>query len=189
MHLASAADLREQFEARDKVDLSVLNQQALAFARKRAAELVGRKWVDGALVDNPDARWAITDTTRHVLEELVQRAFSAGLTPDEAAQEIEDSGIFGEARAEMVASTEMARAQIKGALTTAKDIGVVAKQSELSGDHDIDDECDEAVDDGVVAIEDSFSTGEDGPPYHPNCNCALVFYTADDPEAAEVVNI
>ncbi|HWJ39869.1 MAG TPA: phage minor head protein, partial [Candidatus Limnocylindrales bacterium] len=124
--------------------------------------------------------------TREVLRASVKQAFEEGWTPVDLEKRIEESGIFGEARAEMVAKTEMARAQVEGALWTAREVGVVAKRTELSGDHDQDDECNDAVDDGVIAIDDEFTPGGD-PPFHPNCNCALVFYTAADPEAAEFV--
>jgi hypothetical protein len=183
----SAATARTQLEAADRVQLKVINSAARDFSRARAAEMVGKKWVDGKLVENPNAKWAITDTTREVLRNTVKQAFEEGWTQVDLADRIQESGIFGEARAEMIAKTEMARAQVEGALWTAREVGVIAKQAELSGDHDHDDECDEAVADGVIAIDDEFSVGGNGPPFHPNCNCALVFFTAADPEAAEFV--
>lgn len=187
-----AEELSELFEQElgltTGISFSVVNEQALAYAKERAAELVGKKWVGGELVDNPDAHWAITDTTRNQLQGLVSAAFEQGFTPAQLTAQVEESGVFSSARADMIASTEMARAQIKGALYTAGQVGVVGKSSEVSGDHDQDDECDEAEDDGVIAIDDNFTPGDDGPPYHPNCNCALVFYTKDDPEAADLVD-
>jgi hypothetical protein len=143
--------------------------------------------VNGKLVDNPNAKWAITDTTRTTIEELVKKAFSEGMTPAELATAVEQTGVFSEARAEMIASTEMSRAQIAGALDTAEIVGAVGKESQLSGDHDNDDECNENADVGVIAIDAEFPSGDLGPPYHPRCNCALVFYTADDSEAADLV--
>lgn len=169
------------------VQLSVLNQRALDYARARAAEMVGMKWVDGELVTNPNAVWAITDTTRDVLKDLITNAFTQGQTPAELTKSIEQTGVFSAYRADMIASTEMSKATIQGSLGTAKDVGAIGKQWETSGDHDIDDECNDNEDDGTVAIGDSFSSGDDGPPSHPNCNCALVYITADDPEAADLL--
>ena len=167
----------------------VLNKAARNFARKRAAEMVGKKWVNGHLVDNPRAKWAITDTTREVLREAVKQAFSQeGGAPADLSKRIEESGIFGEARAEMIARTEMARAQVEGALVTAGEVGVIAKRSELSNDHEGQDECDEAADLGVIAIDDDFGEHGSGPPFHPNCACAIVFLTAADAEAQEFVH-
>jgi hypothetical protein len=183
----AAREARAEFDAHESVELSVLNSAAFDFAKARAAELVGRKWKDGELVDNPNARWTITDMTREKLRDLVEKAFDAGMTPRELNAAIDETGVFSQARAEMIARTEMSRAQIKGSLRTAKEVGVVGKESETSGDHDRDDECDEAEDMGVVALDDDFGGLGDGPPFHPNCNCALVFYTADDAEAADLV--
>ena len=183
----AARDAREAFEARDTIDLSVINQAAFDFARARAAELIGKKWHDGKLVDNPDAKWAITDTTREELKALVEQAFKEGMTPAELRETTEASGVFTPSRAEMIARTEMARAQVKGALSTAQQAGAVGKEWQTSGDHDQDDECDENEDAGIIAIDDDFPSGDDGPPAHPRCNCVLVFYSSEDPEAAELV--
>jgi SPP1 gp7 family putative phage head morphogenesis protein len=174
-------------EMGSSVQLSVLNQRALDYARARAAEMVGMKWVDDELVTNPNAVWAITDTTRDVLKDLITNAFTQGQTPAELTKSIEQTGVFSASRADMIASTEMAKATIQGSLSTAKDVGAIGKQWETSGDHDIDDECNDNEDDGTVAIDENFSSGDDGPPAHPNCNCALVYITADDPEAADLL--
>jgi hypothetical protein len=184
----SASTARSELDATDRVELVVLNKAARNFSRKRAAEMVGKKWVNGQLVDNPRAKWAITDTTREVLRETAKQAFERGWTPVELSKRIEDNGIFGEARAEMVARTEMARAQVEGALTTAGEVGVIAKQSELSNDHEGQDECDEAAELGVIAIDDDFGELGSGPPFHPNCSCSIVFFTEADVEAAEFVH-
>jgi 2'-5' RNA ligase len=186
-HLDSATEMRDALDVESSIQFSVLNEKALQYARKRAAEMVGKKWVDGELVDNPNAVWAITETTRDVLRTLIDDAFGQGQTPAELATSIENTGIFGAARADMIASTEMSKATIQGALSTAREVGVVGKDWQTSGDHDLDDECDGNEDDGVIALEDNFSSGDDGPPAHPNCNCAMSFYTADDPEAADLL--
>jgi 2'-5' RNA ligase len=186
-YLDQATKVRDAFEMASTVQLSVLNERALDYARTRAAEMVGMKWVNDELVTNPNAVWAITDTTRDVLKDLIANAFTQGQTPAELTDSIEQTGIFSAWRADMIASTEMAKATVQGSLSTAKDVGAVGKMWETSGDHDLDDECDGNVDDGAVAINDTFSSGDDGPPAHPNCNCAMVYLTADDPEAAHLL--
>lgn len=186
-HLDQGKELRDAVGLESDITLSALNERALAYAKKRAAEMVGKRWVGGELVDNPNAKWVITETTRNVLRELIQTAFREGQTPAQLTGSIERTGVFSSSRADMIASTEMARAQVQGALSTAKDVGVVGKSWETSGDHDLDDECDDNVDDGVIGINDLFTSGDDGPPGHPNCNCAAVFYTADDPETADLL--
>lgn len=174
-------------DASDSVEMSVVNQDALVYSRARSAELVGRRWVNGRLVDNPDAKWAITDTTRRKLRSILDDAYDHGWTPNELGTEVNISGVFGEYRASMIARTEMATAQVQGAISAAKQVGIVGKESQLSGDHTGDDECDDAANQGVIGIDDDFDPGSD-PPYHPNCNCAVIFYTAEDPEAAHLVD-
>jgi 2'-5' RNA ligase len=175
-------------EMESTVQLSVLNQRALDYARARAAELVGMKWVEGELVTNPNAVWAITDTTREVLKDLITNAFSQGQTPAELTSSIEQTGIFSVWRSDLIASTEMAMATRQGARDTAKDVGVIGKSSETSGDHteeNCDGSCDEAEERGVIGIDEDW--GVDGHFEGIGCNCVEVYYTADDPEAADLL--
>lgn len=171
-----------------KVDFDALDQNARDFAAERSAELVGMSWDGNDLVDNPNAEYAITDGTRNELKRLVTRAFDDGLSPKQLADSIDESVAFSGDRALLVARTEMARAHVQGALDAAMDSGVVvAKRWLLGSEHDHDDECDENDAEGLIAFDDEFSSGDDGPPAHPNCVCALVFYTAADEEAADFV--
>lgn len=187
-YLDQASGLMDALEMTESVQLSVLNKRALAFAKARAAEMVGKKFVDGELVDNPDAQWVITDTTRTALNALIPKAFEDGMTPADLTGAIDDLGIFSSWRSDLIASTEMANAQRNGARDTASDVGVIGKASQTSGDHtedNCDGSCDEAEELGVIDIDDDY--GVDGHFQGPNCNCVEVFYTADDPEAADLL--
>lgn len=165
----------------DEVRFNLANENAASWARDRGAELVGRKWVDGELVANPDARWAITDSTRDSLKGLVERAYTDGMTPAQLKTAIQDSTAFSPARAKLIAKTETAKASIQGSIEGWKASGLVeGKRSLLSDDHDIDDECNDAAEDGAIPVDDEFSTGDDGPPYHPGCNCSLIAVLAKD---------
>lgn len=142
------------------------------WADDRAAELVGMKYDDaGDLVANPDAKWAITDTTREAINRIVTEAFSdPSTTMADIEAAIDDSGIFSADRARMIASTEVSRAQMQGTLSMWKATGMVETLAvELSADNPCD-ECKEIADGGPYTIE------EIGPefPFHPNCNCSLV---------------
>jgi hypothetical protein len=162
-------------EITDKGLFDLANENAAAFARDRGAELVGRKWVDGELVENPDARWAITESTRDKVRDLVERAYTDGMTPAELKEEIEDSTEFSAGRAKLIAKTETAKASVSGTITGWAASGLVTgKQSLLSDDHDLDDECNDAAEEGAIPLDEDFSTGDDGPPYHPGCNCSLI---------------
>jgi hypothetical protein len=158
----------------DDAVFGLVNQDALDFATARAAEMVGMKFVNGELVTNPDALWAITDTTRDELRQLIADAFDAGMMPAELETAIRDSVQFGEARAEMIARTEMANAHVQGALAAAMRSGVVTgKYSLLGSEHDRDDECDDNAEAGEIKLADNFPSGQPGPPFHPNCVCGM----------------
>lgn len=177
----SAADVLTELEITDQDVFDLVNKDAIDFAMKRAAELVGMKFEDGQLIENPDARWAITETTREELRRIVTKAFEDGQTPAELEQTIGDSFQFSDSRAEMIARTEMAAAHVQGSLAAAERSGVAVKKfSMLSADHDHDDECDDNEEAGEIDLDEDFPSGDDGPPFHPNCNCALgIWYESE----------
>jgi hypothetical protein len=119
---------------------------------------------------------AITESTRKGIRDLVVRSLTDGLTVDQLSNELESSYQFSNLRAETIARTELASAHVEGTLTTWKLSGVVeGKRWLLGSEHPgVEDECDENEADGVIDLEDVFSSGDDGPPAHPNCVCALV---------------
>jgi hypothetical protein len=160
-------------------DQSIVNtadETTIEWSKARAAELVGMKYTkSGKLITNPNAKWAITDATRESLQSLVTNAIENGWSTDRLGTEIKGSYAFSDARADMIARTEIKRADVQGSLEAYKASGVVkGKQSLLSSDYDNDDECSANADDGVIPLEQAFSSGDDAPPYHPNCRCVLV---------------
>lgn len=151
-----------------------VNARAVEWARDRAAELVGKKYVDGVLVDNPDARYAITEGTRSMLRADVTEAIEKGWSTDELASALEDSYGFSSERAERIARTEIANADVQGNLIAYRESGMVeGKELVLSSEHGGDDECDEAADMGVVPLDDDFG-GYGDPPLHPGCECDIL---------------
>jgi len=161
-----------------QTDLGVTSQmdaRALSWAQQRGAELVGNKVdEDGNIIENPDAKWAITDSTRDMLQRTIQASVKAGDSPRQLQQRIEDSVAFGDTRASTIARTELATAHIQGNKEGWTGAGVEFKKSALGSAHDLDDECDEAEADGAIPMDDLFSNGYDAPPYHPNCVCDLL---------------
>jgi hypothetical protein len=89
---------------------------AAEWADDRAAELVGMKYDDaGSLVVNPSAEWSIEETTREAIRRIVTEAFSdPAITMEDIEEAIDDSGIFSDDRAAMIAHTEVAQAQMQG---------------------------------------------------------------------------
>jgi len=56
--------------------------QAAFWARKRGAELIGMvRGPEGRLIPNPDPRWAISDTLRENIREIIANGFEGNLYP------------------------------------------------------------------------------------------------------------
>lgn len=164
--------------------LDQVNEQAVAWAKDRAAELVGMRYdAEGALVENPDALYAITESTRDMLRADVVRAIEEGLSTAELAEALEAQYAFSEDRAETIARTETARADVEGNLMTYRDSGVVGgKIWVLGSEHeDIGCECEDAAALGVVELDDDFG-GVGDPPAHPNCVCDVLPVLASEME-------
>ncbi|HKS72935.1 MAG TPA: phage portal protein, partial [Terriglobales bacterium] len=159
---------------------------AQQYAQERAAEMVGmRRTAGGTLVENPDARRVITDTTRNEIRQAVADALSGKLRtpagePLPLAESIRRSlldtpgGPFSDYRAGLIARTEVKNARSFGKMDTWKRLGVKATTWRTSGDERVCPMC--AMNEGVtrplgkpfpsgyVSIADS----------HPNCRCVQV---------------
>jgi SPP1 gp7 family putative phage head morphogenesis protein len=158
--------------AADADALSQVNDRAVDYARQRAAYLVGKRVnEDGEAVDNPDAEYAIDDTTREMLRGTVAQAVEEGWSNDELADAIQGSYAFSADRAETVARTETAYADVAGNMEAYRQADVPSKRW-IVGDGCCDD-C-QALDGEVVGIDEAFSSGDDAPPAHPNCRCDVV---------------
>lgn len=153
----------------DESIVNQVNEQAVAYARERSAEMVGKKWVDGELVDNPNPTWVIDEATRDMLRADVTQAIEEGWSNDQLAEAIGENYAFSDERAEMIARTETAFADVAGNLAGYKASGVVSSKRWLAAP-DCCDDCQD-LDGEVVGLEDEFSDGSDGPPAHPNCRC------------------
>jgi hypothetical protein len=175
--IAGASTGALQLELDDQGLIDKINQQAADWARERSAELVGMRRTDtGRLVRNPNAQWAITDTTRDKLRRAIADVFEtedANLTTVEEA--ITKAGIFDDQRATMIARTEMSRAQTMSNMLSWKESGQVVEVGwQLSADHNDASNCDcsDNADNSPYPIEDVPEF-----PAHPNCLCALVLET------------
>lgn len=157
-----------------EIDWDLLEPKAGEFAATRGAELVGKKWVDGKLVDNPAAEWAIDQTTRDATRALLEDALREGWSYEDFAARLQDSGLFGEARAEMIARTELAIAQAQGHVEAFREDGVTEV---VIYDGDYDEECQEA--NGQIWTLEEY---EAEPVAHPNCVRAARPLTRDERE-------
>lgn len=179
---AGATALLQVGIAEDEVDLfNQVNEYASEFAAARGAELVGMKYTDtGELIENPNAEWAITDSTREMLRSQVGQAIDEGWSSKQLADAVKESYAFSDQRAEMIGRTEIARAQEEGTRAGWRASDVVESVTILLGsEHDEvepqGDECDDFADGSPYPIDDV-----EMPPFHPACVCVAVANTKED---------
>lgn len=160
----------DQVNVTDGVKIARAQKLAATYAEARAAEMVGKKWVDGDLVDNPNARWAISQTTRDEIQKIVADALAEHTTMKDLTDRIKQAGTFSESRARMIAATEVAAAQTRGNVAAWKTTGVVKKvRWVVSADHTEPDECTVNANAGPVDFGKAFPSGDEHPPQHPRC--------------------
>lgn len=175
-----------QFGFEDNSDLvDQVDELAVEFARERAAELIGMRYNDdGDLVPSENAQYRIDENTRVAVRDIIAEGLAEGKRSTEIAAELEDltngnlNHVFGEERAALIANTEIRRAHSYGALDgmrAARGAGVVIKKVWLVADAPCE-ECEANGDQGPIDLDDEFDSGDDAPPAHPNCMCALVSY-------------
>jgi hypothetical protein len=152
-----------------------VNIEAVDYARQHGAELVGKRWVRGRLVDNPDAKWRIDEPTRRLLRDDILRSFQEGYGIDQLYPILEKSYAFSLGRARLIARTEALNAANAGAeigQREARDAGVSLKKTWLAAP-DACDICLENAAAGAIDLDDEFPSGDQRPTAHPNCRCAL----------------
>ncbi|MCE9567668.1 MAG: phage portal protein [Planctomycetes bacterium] len=157
-----------------------VNERAVAYARDRAAEMVGKRWVDGELVDSADAAWVITDATREQVRRVITRGLIENIGQDAIAEAIAQAGAFSEDRAELIANTEVAHANSQGLLAgyrAARSIGVFVEKAWLA-DEDPCPDCVENAAAGPIDLDATFPSGDEVTPAHPNCLPGYALVTA-----------
>lgn len=148
-----------QIDVEDKAIVSQVNTLAVEWAENRAAELVTK----------------IQESTRDYLRADVTQAVEEGWSTKQLGQALQENFGFSESRSDMIARTEIARADVEGNLMAYRESGVVSgKESILGSEHDAPDECDDNADAGVIPLDEAFPSGDMGPPYHPNCVCDVL---------------
>jgi SPP1 gp7 family putative phage head morphogenesis protein len=174
-----AAALAQIQIAADRSIVNQVNALAVEYAQERAAELVGMRWVDDELVENPDPEWSIDSATRDLLRSDVENAVREGASNTQLADLIAGHYAFSDERSETIARTETAFADVAGNLAAYKASGQVAGKQWIVADSC----CDECQDlDGVtVGLDEDFpGDGGDGPPLHPNCRCDVLPILSED---------
>lgn len=170
------------------VDLDTPSVKATLYARQRAAELVGKKLINGVLIDNPNGEWVISNTLRDVVRDKVSTAIVEGWSPDKLTESLRSQ--FGDRRAETIARTETGYAYGNGAAEVYTEFGAefveildgegclpnghVAGAPKASGDPGVVEEESEA--NGQVWTVAQYQAAILG---HPNCVRAAVPWFSD----------
>lgn len=172
-------DLLDQFMHAAKVEYDVsdtdisfdiFNQASQDYAEDRAASLVTD----------------ISNTTRRHLRDSVSNAVESGMSNVEFARELADTYDFSEERSLAIARTELAFADSAGHQSVAGEAGAVGKQWLLASDPC--DECQANADEGVIAYDDTFQSGDDFAPAHTNCSCDFEAIYPDDERAQDLMD-
>jgi hypothetical protein len=146
------------------ISLEQVNERSVAWAREHAAEQVT----------------AIRENTREMLRATVTQSIEEGWGAIRLGEEIADSAGFSDARAEMIGRTETIAAENRGNREAYEDVeeqlpGTVFGVEWLTaGDDLVSEECQENEDVGPIGLDDVFPSGDDSPPLHPTCRCALL---------------
>lgn len=187
IYLDGAVEAMQQLNlVADADSLDQMNEKAVQYAEERGAELVGQSVLDdGTVIDNPDAEYTITNSTLEMLRYDIVDAMENGLSNDELAAAIEDSYAFSSDRAETIARTETAFADVGGNMAAYSEAGVEKKQWIVGAG--CCDEC-AALDQEIQPLDSPFSSGDDAPPAHPNCRCDVIPYFDDSGDEADQTN-
>lgn len=150
--------------------LSVVNERAADWAKTEAAKRIED----------------ITNSTRDMLKTSVEQAIRDGLSTQELADLLADDRAFSDDRANTIARTELAFANVNGTVDGYRESGVVKGLEWLVSP---DDTCDDCME--MVGKEGSLENGFDGdfPPLHPNCRCDVVPVMDEEPEKVQLPQI
>jgi hypothetical protein len=174
--------------------VNVVNARAVEQARQIAANMVGMRWnADGELVEAKRAAYRIDETTRTMIRDIITKGLEDNIGNEEIATNIENATAFSAERAALVAHTEIAFVNSMASLMSYKgardDLGLNIKKEWLLGENPCDI-CIANNDQGAIDLDDEFQSGDDAPPAHPNCECAVSPVMDDDaaPDDAESPN-
>jgi SPP1 gp7 family putative phage head morphogenesis protein len=133
----------------------------------------GQRAADFAATTGADLVKALDKTTLERLRDLIAQGIEERLGVDGLARLIRDDlKNMSLDRAKMIATTEMNNAISTATLEKLQELEIEYKQWVP-----VDDPCEicqDNADEGAIPVEDSFSSGDDSPPAHPRCRCAVV---------------
>lgn len=137
-------------------------------AKQTAARLVGKRVdKDGIVVDNPRAKYRVSDTVRKDIRSSVSTSLSLSESQADAINRLK-SVIANPKRAELIARTETVNAYQNGVLAMGLESGAVGKEWRSVNPLDI---CGTYARRKVIPIKESFDPDKNvqAPGAHPNC--------------------
>ena len=155
-YMAAAESAARQLPAiaRYQIDWALVNEAAWRRSREYGYELVK----------------GICETSEAFLREAISEWMDTGRPLDELAGELARSGMFGPARSQMIAVTEVTRAYAEGNRLAWQASGVVDKERWYTVvDERVCPVC-SALHGQVDVLGGDFG-GVGGPPAHPGCRC------------------
>lgn len=143
--------------------------------------LIGKK-IDantGLLVDNPNARYNIDETTRTKIANSIKTSINLGESQTQATARLQ-TVIADRNRAAMIARTETVRAFAQGRHAYGRLSGATGKQWSDSNAIDI---CADNTAQGIIPFDMDFVSGDPFEPAHINCRCLTRLVYADEYDA------
>ncbi len=120
-------------------------------------------------------------TTKDHIKPILQQAVSEGWSPQETAKTISENFAFSKTRSQMIASNEVGHAYEWGNYSVMNDVKekgyTVQKSWSTVGDDRVEQVCQDNQDQGDIAFDEKFQSGDDSAPTndHPNCRCTTLY--------------
>lgn len=114
----------------------------------------------------------VSRTTRDEVARIIGDGIAAGSSNGEIANELQTAYTFSDERAEVIARTETAYADVAGNVASYSEAGVEMKRWVLGSDSC--DLCQENEAAGPIPFDAAFPDGSFAPPAHPNCTCDII---------------
>lgn len=143
--------------------LDQVSEAAVRYAADRSATLIK----------------GIEDSTRDMIRATVAQGEEEGWSSDQLSDALQDSYAFSDDRADTIARTETAYADIQGNMSGYAASGVVESKEWIIAQDQFCDDCNE-LHGVVVPLDSDFPDGIDGPPLHPNCRCDILPVLKED---------
>jgi hypothetical protein len=139
------------------------------YAKDRAAEMIGMRFIGEKLVEDSSAKFVIAETTKNDLEDVIEQVFDKNETIEQMRERIISAATFSDVRSQFIAKNEDNMAHVFGHLTAWRESNSIKLVNIVLSDlHAIYDECDELVAGNPYPIHSVPLI-----PSHPNCVCSI----------------